>query len=408
MPVDKTTFHRASILVGVIVLIALAVVADFYVNLLHASNPFWDFRTYVVAMHAADKGLNPYSLEALKAIDPIVRFPFVYPPNIVWLFRDILAWPYETVLRIYLVGLIIAFVAIYSLQSRLLFQRSERWIVAVALVATLGRVTFKAFLTGNIAILLYCGLVFGLWAFVRGRALYFYVAILIASQFKFVFLMFLLVPLVLAPSDAFWPVSMVVVIYAMDTLAMRWANPSLFANFLSSASAEFAHEFHDEHNGLFGLATYFTGNVFGISDIATSAVPIAAALYGMFVGTIILTMRHCVAKCRVAYTQPVPQEVLAYLWLSAALCFPRLGTYDLPTLILPVACLIKRAVWPSPGALVVTSLMISGLVGLCFLVPGHFFSVYVRNDPPYFLLIMFWILASYHILSCYRLGKNMS
>lgn len=358
-------------------------------------------------MHAADKGLNPYSLNILKAIDPIVYLPFVYPPNIVWLFRDILAGSYEIVLRIYLVGLIIAFVAIYSLQSRLLFQRSERWIVAVAPLATLGRVTFKAFLTGNVAILLYGGLAFGLWALVRGRALYFYGAVLVTSQFKFFFLSFLLVPLVLAPTDTFWPASMVVAIYAVDTLAIRWANPSLFASFLSSASTEFAHEFHDEHNGLFGLATYFTGDVFGISDIATSAVPIAAAFYGMLVGTIVLTVRRCVAQYRVAHTLPLPPEVLAYLWLSAALCFPRLGTYDLPTLILPVACLINRVVWPPPGTLVVSSLIISVLVGLCFLIPGHFFSVYVRNDPPYFLLIMFWTIASYHMQSKYHLGESL-
>ena len=119
----------------------------------------------------------------------------------------------------------------------------------------------------------------------------------------------------------------------------------------------------------------------------------------MFVATIILTVRRSVARYRLAFALRLPPEVLAYLWLSAALCFPRLGTYDLPTLILPVACLINRVVWPPTGALVVSSLMISVLGGICFLNLGHFFSVYVRNDPPYFLLIMFWTVASYQMQS---------
>ncbi|MDE2464582.1 MAG: hypothetical protein KGO02_12815 [Alphaproteobacteria bacterium] len=351
------------------VVVALAVAADYSINLSHTSDRFWDFRTYLVAMHLADKGLDPYSLSSLRATDPLAHFPFVYPPNIVWLFRDILAGPYEMALRVYLVALLIALVAIYSFQRALLFQGSGRWIVAIALLATLGRVTFKAFLTGNIAILLYGILAFGLWALVRGRAVYFYGAILIASQFKFFFLSLLLVPFILAPAENFWPASVVVAIYAVETLIIRWANPNLFASFLSTAHTQFLHEFYDEHNGLFGLASYLSGNVFGGSDVSPSAVGFTTALYGMFATTIMLVARRCVAHERVGYTLQMPPEVVAYLWLSAVLCFPRLGTYDLPALILPVACLINRVVWPAAGALVVPGFVTSVLVGLYLLNP---------------------------------------
>ena len=407
MPVGKTSIHRVSALYGAIVVVALAAGVDLYVNLLQVPNPFWDFRTYFVALHAADIGLNPYSLRILKGIDPLVRFPFIYPPDILWFFRDIIAVTYKSVLRVYLFGLVISFAVIYSLQYALLFQRCERWILATALIATLGRVTFKAFLTGNIAIPIYGCLVLGLWALVRGRAAWFYGAILIASQFKFLFLSFLLVPLILSPAESFWPASMVVVVYGIETLAMRWTNPGLFANFLSADSTQFMYEFYHEHNGLFGLASYFVGSVFDISGAGPFAVGFAAALYGIFIATIVLTASCCVAPYRRVHTVPLAKEPLAYLWLSAALCFPRLGTYDLPALILPVACLIKLAIWRSPGALVASGLAMGLLIGLCLLNPGHLFTIYVINDPIYVLLFTFWALVSYQMQSRYRFHADL-
>jgi hypothetical protein len=345
-PVDWIFHHGLATLFWVAAAIALAAMA-------HVGSVGWDAQGYWQAAQQVHRGADPYAedLAALRtfherlASNPAEPRPFVYvySPATLPLLRLLAMIPAWWVGLLYAAAVATGAAIQLWAGFQMADQGERRWLALVlpAVVFFPGLVTDDVILSGNVAYLLYGGILLGATAgWKRGRWSWFYVAVLIASVFKTPFLAFLAFPVLVDMRQ--WIRSGLTagagtVILAVQ--ALIW--PGLFREYLSSLLLvfDYLHDFGFGPASVLGMYLWRRG--------LPTATPttIVFLMCAVVIGIVLLVLARRVRTWNLSAEIWVPVALV-----GTALLNPRVMKYDLAAITVPMLLMggrTLRSLWGS-------------------------------------------------------------
>jgi hypothetical protein len=372
--------------------IASLLLADLVFYFHKMGDVFWDFRTIYTAVKAQGQGLNPYDLAALQSVDPGVIFPFIYPPNALWILKPLSYVPYDFAAVADAMVTILALIAIYIGYGALCRIRPCRLLYLGAFALGLSAASISAFASGNIAVILHGVIALGLLAWMRGRTAPFYLAVLVASQFKPFFITFLILPCLLDWRRNWRGIAVSAGIFGGEYLALRAADPIDFGRFLTVAQTIYSPGSGNYGDGFAGVVMDLLGHFQKATGIDLPNA-IGYGCYAVF--AFIVIMASWKISIRAQGSSRSDSGVRALLVVSTLLCLPRLKDYDLPVLIVPLLVLAENIIMRWQNSLSATLIL-----ALLFMFPGGMRLGNIVADAvvtywSFFAIFLVWCLACF-------------
>ena len=363
----------------------------------------WDAKGYWKAVQSVHHNSDPYAEDivalqgfherlATNAAEPR-PFVYVYSPLTLPLLRVLALFPGSLVALLY--GVAVAVGAAIQLWAgfEMANERDRRWLALVlpAVVFFPGLVTDDVILSGNMAYLLYGGILLGATAgWKRGRWTWYYIAVLIASVIKTPFLAFLAFP-VLIDARQWVRSGMTAVAGVLIFLAQARVWPGLFHEYLKSLLLVFdwLHDFGFGPASVLGLYLWRRGR-----PTATPTTVLFLICAGV-IGGLLLVLARRVREGNLPREAWVPIALV-----GTALLNPRVMKYDLAAITVPMVLIggrMLRLLWSprdsSRGDSTAVKKSLSGrtlvLVGsvLLFLIPNIITVVGPSWFPAEFLVL---------------------
>jgi hypothetical protein len=306
----------------------------------------WDARGYWKAVQSVQHDSDPYAedIVALQAFhqrlatNPAEPRPFVYvySPLTLPLLRLLALFPGSLVGLLYAIAVAVGVAIQLWAGFQMADQRERRWLMFVlpAVVFFPGLVTDDVILSGNVAYLLYGGILLGATAgWKRGQWTWYYLAVLIASVFKTPFLAFLAFP-VLIDARQWVRSSMTAFAGVMIFVGQARLWPGLFREYLTSLLLVFdwLHDFGFGPASVLGLYLWRRGR-----PTATPTTILFVICAGV-IGIALLVLARRVREWNLPREAWVPVALV-----GTALLNPRVMKYDLAAITVPMVLIGGRA-----------------------------------------------------------------
>jgi len=307
----------------------------------------WDAKGYWKAVQSVRHNSDPYAedIVALQgfhqglATNPAEPRPFVYvySPLTLPLLRLLALFPGSLVGLLYAIAVAVGAAIQLWAGFEMADQRERRWLMFVlpAVAFFPGLVTDDVILSGNVAYLLYGGILLGATAgWKRGHWTWYYLAVLIASVFKTPFLAFLAFP-VLIDARQWVRSSMTAVAGVLIFVAQARLWPGLFREYLTSLLLVFdwLHDFGFGPASVLGLYLWKQGR-----PTATPTTILFVICAGV-IGVVLLVLARRVREWNLPREAWVPVALV-----GTALLNPRVMKYDLAAITVPMLLIGGQAV----------------------------------------------------------------
>jgi hypothetical protein len=370
-----------------VVLVALA--ANVLVILANfARGPFWDFQPVHAAVVAAAQGLDPYDLKTLSAINPLVAFPYLYPPHLLWLLKPLALLSYPAAALVYGLVTLLAAAYVYLEQARLFGLRPRATSDIALFLLALGSAALVTVSAGNLAVLLYAFLALGLGGIARNRPLPFYAAVLLAGVVKYYYFWFLVLPLAIDFRRHLPGVLCVTIVAALVYGASLQIDPKLFESFVRS-SADTLNKTRDYGEGFVSLPLVAIDELAARTSVTVPRI-VAYVFYAACVGLLAIIGWMIARAYRAEDDAERRHVLLALLWIVVVIALPRLKIYDLFAAIVPLLVVVRRSFFERR-----VEVNAGWLLLLVILAPATF--PYSRHIMP--LLGQHWLLLV--VMSCW-------
>jgi len=322
--------YRWLFLAGMLYL--LAVVVDIS---MHPAQFQWDFKTYYYAAKAYRAGLDPYYLRSLSQVaGRTIGFPFAYPPATLILLQPLLKLDYSTAYTFYLGLKILAFATLFYLWNRRLLALPLSGMLLVFTLVGFGGAALVDLTAGNISIFEQLFLWGGFLAILRQKSGLAGIALLFASLFKLLPILFL--PLLFLSEDKHRVRNFLltgaafVLVFGAMTLTM----PGLTGSFLSVASKLDSRGIKNPAilALLRDIAEALTSHGVRVPDHTPTVLYalLALAILGLSWRAF---RRHSKAN---------RLEIITFACLVFALCIPRMKDYSYLLVVLPAYVFVFR------------------------------------------------------------------
>ena len=316
----------------------------------------WDAKGYWKTVQSVQHDSDAYAedIVALQtfherlATNPAEPRPFVYvySPLTLPLLRLLALFPGSLVGLLYAIAVAVGVAIQLWAGFQMADQRERRWLMFVlpAVVFFPGLVTDDVILSGNVAYLLYGGILLGATAgWKRGHWTWYYLAVLIASVFKTPFLAFLAFP-VLIDARQWVRSSMTAVAGVLTFVAQARLWPGLFREYLTSLLLVFdwLHDFGFGPASVLGLYLWRRGR-----PTATPTTILFVICAGV-IGVVLLVLARHVREWNLPREAWVPVALV-----GTALLNPRMMKYDLAAITVPMVLIGGRALrllWKAGGS----------------------------------------------------------
>lgn len=363
----------------------------------------WDAKGYWKAVQSVHRNSDPYAEDIVVlqkfherlATNPAEPRPFVYvySPLTLPLLRALGMFPGWFVGLLYAAAVTVGAAIQLWAGFQMADERERRWLVFVlpAVAFFPGLVTDDVILSGNVAYLLYGGILLGATAgWKRGQWTWYYIAVLIASIFKTPFLAFLAFPVLIDTRQ--WVRSGMTAVAGVLIFAVQariW--PGLFREYLKSLLLVFdwLHDFGFGPASVLGLYLWRRGRP------TATPTTVLFVICASVIGIVLLVLAGRVRKWNLPREAWVPVA-----FVGTALLNPRVMKYDLAAITVPMLLIgarVLRMWWnaghPATGNFraVQTSPLarMSILVGsiLFFLIPNIITTVGPSWFPAEFLVL---------------------
>jgi hypothetical protein len=319
----------------------------------------WDAKGYWKAVQSLHRNSDPYAedIVALQkfherlAANPAEPRPFVYvySPLTLPLLRALGVLPGWFVGLLYAVTVAVGAAIQLWAGFQMADERERRWLVFVlpAVAFFPGLVSDDVMLSGNVAYLLYGGILLGATAgWKRGQWTWYYIAILIASIFKTPFLAFLAFPVLIDVRQ--WIRSGMTAVAGVLIFAVQariW--PGLFPEYLKSLLLVFdwLHDFGFGPASVLGLYLWRRGRP------TATPTTVLFVMCASVIGIVLVVLAGRVRKWNLPREAWVPVA-----FVGTALLNPRVMKYDLAAITVPMLLIGARALrilcnagWPQTG-----------------------------------------------------------
>ena len=343
----------------VLAIILSAIIALYILYLLLVSHGgFWDFQSYVAAVKAMENGKSPYD-EAFKRSlfgDGIIGF--VYPPLVAEAFFIISGVALTPVgLTVLLIATVVSTLAIPYLLAdcpKNWYSPQFLYIFGFYFVFNgLGGLRLVA--SGNIQPILCASIVASVVAAIRLQDYkFFWIALAFCSFFKFYFLVFLLVPLIL--DKKYVAVVIFVLLFGALYTANYFFNPELFDLYVAHV------KMYSTDQQVAGFSLYSL-IIMGLKPIVANDFRVSVIALGIHFALVllILGLAHAIA---VKHTRPRSFDLFScWIFMSAYLLSPRLLEYDIAILVVPFVRLGRMLLLKGGTGLAVAAIIgISGCI----------------------------------------------
>ena len=330
-----------ALLLGWLVIIAcLAAMARGFLR-----GPLADFAAVHAAGLASLQGLNPYDERLLLQLNPAALFPFIYPPYVLPVARWIAHIPYFAAGTMMGVIVLLAVTYMYLAQARLFGLVATSTGALVLFIGTAAGSAVWAASTGNVSVLLYALLTFGLVRLENKRPLAMVLVVAAAALVKPYYLGFLLLPLLIDWRRC-WPWAVLAVVAVALAYAGSYvSDPVMFQHFRGSLAQRYAQG--DYGDGPFG---FFLTAIDRLSVYGKIHLPHAVgyAAFAGFLGVAFVLFLRLAAAYRKEASPEQRTYLLGLLWIGMILCLPRLKVYDGFAAFVPAFALLARRVWDRP------------------------------------------------------------
>ena len=388
----KRTYDiRLVITVFIFIAIVGAAVASCYIK----GKRQGDFKVYYSASLAYREGLNPYDMDNLStALHVPVLTPYVYPPDTLFIFRPLTFFTFQTAARLYLTVKLLAVCALIFFWCHIFdFKQYTPVLLLVSPLAFNGSL-LDDLGAGNVSIFEQFFIWAGFYFYARDKIVWFAVAIILASTFKFtpIVLLGILATRLQRRDLVCLGCAGISFLLILAVNALIW--PQMFAQFFHNVST-IRGERGDGNPAILALA----------SDTVTWL----RMKTGYLLPGIVPTGIYIVSSLTVLYVAALTfiklrslDEKKANLWRICLICFvyalilPRLKNYSYIVLIAPsIYAVISR---PLASAWVPFCGLFLIYTYREFNVLGSALSPLYRVQCEYYSLIIAWVVAG---LFCY-------
>lgn len=307
----------------------------------------WDFRTYYYAAKLHGTGANPYDTAVVRNLADQPMHPYLYPPLALRLFQPLSHWSFKTASYVWLGFKFLFLVPLIWIWRKYFVAGPIRWPFYLLAILAFGSPLYLDLKAGNVAmieqLLLWLGFVFLL----KDKPLWFCVLVVMASLFKGLILVFLLLLLVFKIPRRWWYMVGSGVAFGIVQLIDYLAHPDLYSTFLQQSLT------WDERGANFNPSTYAMAKdiVQPLSEKGFSEATVAAwalVFYGVVIVTVLaLTWRHVRPKLaggtnNSSADQTAQMTVVILLFcLLFALLMPRFKVYSF-MMVLPSVYYVIR------------------------------------------------------------------
>jgi MFS family permease len=371
---------------------------------IHFEIPGWDVRVYTSAIHSLQTGHDPYA-DAMsvqrayhaQAVHPAGDPPwsYVYSPITLPLLRLIGRFPLWLAGAIYWIVFAGAVLAQVWVAMTATEPHERRYFPYLAPVAPFfpGFLANGIMIGGNIAYLLYAAvLLTAVFGWRRGRWLWFYLAVLVASCVKAPLLSLVVIPVLSARRQ--WLPAGVTTAVSLGLFGMQplfW--PTLFQHYLEAVRLQFDfnRDFGCSPSGLFGGFLYDRGIPYSPGTY------IFYLAYAMPLFAVLLLLGRCFLRGDFPLTRWMPVLLTGVILLN-----PRILEYDVAPLALLLALIAWRffAEFTSPRG---TMLCLALLFALTNAIAAISWDIHKLVDGP--LLVIFFAAGCWDLL---RTSRNIA
>jgi len=364
----------------------------------------WDAKVYLNTIHSLQAGHDPYAdgiaaqtvFHAQLALHPHDPAPltYIYSPLTLLLLRAIGSFPPAVYIwgywLIYATGaLVLIWVSMQVIDPQV---RRYFAFLAPAAVFFPGLLQKETIMSGNIAYILY-GLVF-VSAFLgwrRGRWLWLYLAVLVASCFKIPMLSLLTIPVLSAQKQ--WLRASITAAIGVSLFVMQyWIWPSYFRNFLHALELEFSynHAFGVGPAGLFGNTLFNAGHAYSTPSVIFYVI-FALPLFGF-----LFYLSRLFFDGKISLEQWIPVMLTGVILLN-----PRILEYDVSPLSLFMALIFWRVIasfTSTARAILLCSLSFIAINAAIICINGKDIDCYYWKHIDGLLLIGLFTAGSWNLL----------
>jgi len=229
----------------------------FYIGT-HKKDYQWDFKAYYFASKAHSLGLNPYGLKNLSKIaKEKIRFRFIYPPITLWFFKIFSQFNYYQSFFLFLFFKLCLLISILLLWRKEFIKTDNHLFFYLFCLLAFNSTIYLDILAGNISIIEQFFLWFGFYFLLKDRLLIFCIFIAIASIFKILPIVFLLLILISKRHDKYYYLFSAGVAFFGVLMLSYFLEPHLFEDFIYFARQSF------EARGLINPSTFtFVNDIF--------------------------------------------------------------------------------------------------------------------------------------------------
>jgi hypothetical protein len=337
---SKVRSRSGAVLIGM--WIALVVAVSIWT---HYEIPGWDVKVYVAAIHSLRAGHDPYAdATAIQRLyhqqvgDPNGGdrpYSYVYSPITLPLLRLVGDLPLWFSGSAYWLLYILAVAGQIPIALRLAEAHERPYFLYMAQAAAFfpGLLQSDVVLSGNVAYILYLAVFWSaLVGWRRGRWIWFYAAVLLASMVKAPMLSLIVIP-ALSARKQWLPTGLTaaagIALFAIQPLL--W--PSLFRNYLKAVDLQFLYnrDFGCSPAGLFSDALFRTGRSYSPAGL------IFYLCYAIPLFLLLLHLARMYLRGSFSLRQWAPVLLVGVILLN-----PRLIEYDLAPITLPLTFIAWR------------------------------------------------------------------
>jgi len=201
-----------------------------------ATGAQWDLKVYYYAALAFGQGLNPYSMEALKAVsEGAVTLPYTYPPLTLIFFVPLTFLSLKTALKLWFVLKVCAAFLTAHLWMKWLDIRFGLPVVCTILFG-FNLAILHDLVSGNISLFEQLTIIFALTSLIRGKVFLFGAALVLSAQFRLLPIAFSGLPLLFYGWKGMRTSAIIVLAWGSLLLVNFLAFPDMSAGLIASLS----------------------------------------------------------------------------------------------------------------------------------------------------------------------------
>ena len=316
-------------------------------NLLGDRIDFWDFHVYWCSANKFISGINPYGGDTIKNCLSQFNFDlyFSYPPIVLKSISFLGYLNFTTAKIIWILIIAFSFFSIIFYLKKI-YNITKVFHFVFVIIFIGGGIIWGALLAGNISILLYGILTFGIYNLIKKNNDVYYLSVLFVSLFKFPFLIFFVLPIFLNQYKELKKIFIYLLLTFSIYYIQFYLDKQLFISFINSTTTYKSENFlyiHGTGIGIHGLIDLYQNLIYEKINLQIFK---PSGIYSFFIHTFIsvifLISSFFLFKKKNSNLKQ-KKLLISFFIVIFLCCFPRISSYDFFLIISSLFYIVRNS-----------------------------------------------------------------